>query len=63
MKKEMREEIIAEIKDSILKEVKDNTAKEIKTDVRTEFDQKIEDSTKDCRNHVKELSDGLNLDF
>jgi hypothetical protein len=59
----MREEIIAEIKTSIIKEMKDSTAKEIKTDVRKEFDQKIEDSTREFRNHAKEISDGFNLDF
>ena len=60
---ELKVEIIAEVKATVLNEIKTNTAKEIKEDVKKEFEQELEKNTKEYRNQVKEISDGVNLDI
>lgn len=63
MKNDIKEEIITDVKKSLLQEIKEKTTLEIKTAVKEEFEQKIETKTNEYESHVKDISDGFNLDF
>lgn len=63
MNNDNKEEIITDVKKSLHQEIKEKTTLEIKTAVKEEFKQKIETKTNGYESHVKDISDGFNLDF
>ena len=59
MKNEIKREVITEIKDSLTKELQESATAQVKE----EFENKIEDKTKEFKTQTKIIADGFNLDF